>query len=126
MNILANFSNTINIGQNRYKHYVNFQVSKLNLEIAGLLFQENLIRGFFLSKGSSASVITVLLKYQSNQKIFNNMMLLSKANAYKQSKAIKRYRNGLGLYVLSTSKGVMTNYRASKLKLGGVMLIRIF
>jgi small subunit ribosomal protein S8 len=67
-----------------------------------------------------------LLKYQSNQKIFNNMMLLSKANAYKQSKAIKRYQNGLGLYVLSTSKGVMTNYRASKLKLGGVMLIRIF
>jgi small subunit ribosomal protein S8 len=126
MNILANFSNTINIGQNRYKHYVNFQVSKLNLEIAGLLFQENLIRGFFLSKGGSASVITVLLKYQSNQKIFNNMMLLSKANAYKQSKAIKRYQNGLGLYVLSTSKGVMTNYRASKLKLGGVMLIRIF
>lgn len=126
MNILANFSNTINIGQNRYKHYVNFQVSKLNLEIAGLLFQENLIRGFFLSKGSSASVITVLLKYQSNQKILNNMMLLSKANAYKQSKAIKRYQNGLGLYVLSTSKGVMTNYRASKLKLGGVMLIRIF
>ena len=88
MNILANFSNTINIGQNRYKHYVNFQVSKLNLEIAGLLFQENLIRGFFLSKESSVSVITVLLKYQSNQKIFNNMKLLSKANAYKQSKAI--------------------------------------
>ena len=126
MNILANFSNTINIGQNRYKHFVNFQVSKLNLEIAGLLFQENLIRGFFLSKESSVSVITVLLKYQSNQKIFNNMKLLSKANAYKQSKAIRRYQNGLGLYVLSTSKGVMTNYRASKLKLGGVMLIRIF
>jgi|SaaInl85LU_5_DNA_1037374.scaffolds.fasta_scaffold69282_2 small subunit ribosomal protein S8 len=126
MNILANFSNTINIGQNRYKHYVNFQVSKLNLEIAGLLFQENLIRGFFLSKESSVSVITVLLKYQSNQKIFNNIKLLSKANAYKQSKAIRRYQNGLGLYVLSTSKGVMTNYRASKLKLGGVMLIRIF
>jgi len=126
MNILANFSNTINIGQNRYKHYVNFQVSKLNLEIAGLLFQENLIRGFFLSKESSVSVITVLLKYQNNQKIFNNMKLLSKANAYKQSKAIRRYQNGLGLYVLSTSKGVMTNSRASKLKLGGVMLIRIF
>jgi len=126
MNILANFSNTINIGQNRYKHFVNFQVSKLNLEIAGLLFQENLIRGFFLSKKDSMSVITVLLKYQSNQKIFNNMKLLSKANAYKQSKAIRRYQNGLGLYVLSTSKGVMTNYRASKLKLGGVMLIRIF
>lgn len=126
MNILANFSNTINIGQNRYKHFVNFQVSKLNLEIAGLLFQENLIRGFFLSKESSVSVITVLLKYQSNQKIFNNIKLLSKANAYKQSKAIRRYQNGLGLYVLSTSKGVMTNYRASKLKLGGVMLIRIF
>ena len=126
MNVLANFSNTINIGQNRYKHFVNFQVSKLNLEIAGLLFQENLIRGFFLSKESSVSVITVLLKYQSNQKIFNNMKLLSKANAYKQSKAIRRYQNGLGLYVLSTSKGVMTNYRASKLKLGGVMLIRIF
>ena len=126
MNILANFSNTINIGQNRYKHYVNFQVSKLNLEIAGLLFQENLIRGFFLSKESTVSVITVLLKYQSNQKIFNNIKLLSKANAYKQSKAIRRYQNGLGLYVLSTSKGVMTNYRASKLKLGGVMLIRIF
>lgn len=126
MNILANFSNTINIGQNRYKHFVNFQVSKLNLEFAGLLFQENLIRGFFLSKENSVSVITVLLKYQSNQKIFNNMKLLSKANAYKQSKAIRRCQNGLGLYVLSTSKGVMTNYRASKLKLGGVMLIRIF
>lgn len=126
MNALANFSNTINIGQNKYKHYVNLQISKVNIEIAGLLFQENLIRGFFLSNNGSASAITVLLKYQSNKKIFNNMMLLSKTNAYKQSKAIKRYQNGLGLYILSTSKGVMTNYRASKLKLGGVMLIRIF
>jgi small subunit ribosomal protein S8 len=126
MNVLANFSNTINIGQNKYKHYVSLDASKVNIEIAGLLFQENLIRGFFLSNNDSASVITVLLKYQSNQKIFNNMALLSKTNAYKQSKAIKRYQNGLGIYILATSKGIMSNYRASKLKLGGVMLIRIF
>lgn len=123
MNVLANFSNTINTGQNRYKHYVNLEISKVNIEIVVLVFQENLIRGFFFNKSSS---ITVLLKYQSNQKIFQNMMLLSKTRAYKQSKAIKRYKNGLGLYILSTSKGMMTNYRASKLKLGGVMLIRIF
>lgn len=126
MNVLANFSNTINTGQNRYKHYVNLEISKVNIEIVVLVFQENLIRGFFFNKSSSIPSITVLLKYQSNQKIFQNMMLLSKTRAYKQSKAIKRYKNGLGLYILSTSKGMMTNYRASKLKLGGVMLIRIF
>ena len=68
----------------------------------------------------------MLLKYGKKQKKFPKISIISKRLSNKKSTQILKYNNGLGLYIISTSKGLMTNIKASKLKLGGTIIIKIF
>ena len=68
MSILANFSNILNNGQHKYKHFVKYPASKLILDILTLLFQENLIRGFYIKKIKTEDFAIILLKYGFNKK----------------------------------------------------------
>lgn len=121
MNILATFSNILNNGQRKYKHFVKYPASKLVLDILTLLFQENLIRGFFIKKIKTEDFVIVLLKYGFDKKLcFTPIRTCTKTN-----KNIYKHQNGLGLHIKSTSKGIMTNYTSSKLKLGGILLMKI-
>jgi small subunit ribosomal protein S8 len=121
MNILATFSNILNNGQRKYKHFVKYPASKLVLDILTLLFQENLIRGFYVKKIKTEDFAIILLKYGFNKKISFTPVTTSARN----NKNVHKYQNGLGLHVISTSKGIMTNYTSSKLKLGGILLMKI-
>jgi small subunit ribosomal protein S8 len=126
MNIIANLSNCINNGQRRYKHFVKCCISKLTIDVITLLFQENIIRGFFFEKTTKNHFVVVLLKYKSNKKCFNKVSFITiKVASFKKHNGIQKYRNGLGLYIISTSKGMMTNHTTSKLKLGGILLMSI-
>ncbi|YP_001874771.1 ribosomal protein S8 (mitochondrion) [Hemiselmis andersenii] len=121
MSILANFSNILNNGQHKYKHFVKYPASKLILDILTLLFQENLIRGFYIKKIKTEDFAIILLKYGFNKKT----SFIPTVASYITNKTIYKHQNGLGLLVLSTSKGIMTNYTSSKLKLGGILLMKI-
>lgn len=125
MNTIANLSNAINIGQHKYKHFVKYPASKLIIDVTSLLFQENLIRGFFIEKSNTKYFVIVLLKYGSNKKTFQKISFIHKTASYKKHKKTQKCQNGLGLYIISTSKGIMTNYKSSKLKLGGILLMKI-
>jgi small subunit ribosomal protein S8 len=125
MNILANLSNALNNGQNKYKNFVKYPVSKLTVDLIILLFQENMIRGFFFEKNNKKYFVIILLKYESNNKSCQKVSFMPKTLPFKKHKDHLKYQNGLGLYILSTSKGIMTNYRSSKLKLGGIILMKI-
>jgi small subunit ribosomal protein S8 len=121
MNILATFSNILNNGQRKYKHFVRYPASKLVLDILTLLFQENLIRGFYIKRIKTEDFAIILLKYGFNKNIsFTPVITSSRTN-----KITHKHQNGLGLHVLSTSKGIMTSYTSSKLKLGGILLMKI-
>lgn len=121
--LCANFSTNILNGQQNYKNLVQCSASKLSLNLCLVLFQENLIRGFYVDRINKKSRLVILLKYGSKvgKKNLNKIML---QKSYTHIKA-KNYKNGLQIYILSTPKGCISNFRASQLKLGGIKLIKI-
>lgn len=126
MNLIADLSSKINNNQKKYKHSLKYPASKVIIEIVKLLFKENFIRGFFIEKYNHKTYICLLLKYGTHQTIFKKMSIISKVNSEKKAFQIIKYNNGLGLYILSTSKGFLTNYDAIRLKLGGNLIIKIY
>jgi small subunit ribosomal protein S8 len=126
MNLIANFSSKINTNQQKYKHFLRYPASKLLIEIVKLLFKQNFIRGFYIQKENNKSYVYLLLKYGTYKNVFQKMSAVSKINANKKFYEAVKYNNGLGFNILSTSKGFMTNYQATKLKLGGNFIIQIY
>lgn len=126
MNLIANLSSKINNNQQKYKHFLKYPASKLLIEIVKLLFKENYIRGFFIEKNNNKTYICLFLKYGAHKKVFQKMSAISKLNSEKKFNQIIKYNNGLGLYIVSSSKGFVTNYDAVKLKLGGNLIIKIY
>jgi small subunit ribosomal protein S8 len=125
MNIVANLSNCIKNAQSKYKHFIKYHISKFSLNLITLLFQENIIRGFFFEK--AAKNFVVLLKYESIKKGFKKIAFKpKKAINFKPYKIVAKYHNGLGLYIVSTSKGVMTNRVSYQLKLGGILIMSVY
>lgn len=126
MTIIANLSSNIYNNQQKYKHFFKCSISKFTIEIATVLFKENFIRGFFVKKNNHKAYMYMLLKYGHKSKKFIKISRISKRFSTKNVNQISKYKNGLGLYIVSTSKGLMTNFKATKLKLGGSLIIKIF
>jgi ribosomal protein S8 len=127
MSIIQNILNTINNGQHKYKHFIKYPATNLIVNIATLLFQENLIRSFFFEKSCAKYFVIILLKYSPTIKDFTQLSFIArKVVPFKKCKSILKHKNGMGLYIISTRQGIMTNNVTSKLKLGGISLITIF
>lgn len=126
MKTIANFLNSINNAQQTYKHYLKYPASKLTIELVTLLTQENFIRGFFIKNEKNIDIIYVLLKYGKNKQIFYRINLVSKSLIHEKCSNLIKYRNGLGVYIISSSQGLINTNDAIKLKLGGILLLKIF
>ena len=73
--------------------------------------------------------INVILKYDENGKtVINELKRVSKPGRriYKQASEIKRFKNGYGTIIVSTSKGVITNDKAHELNVGGEVLCTVW
>lgn len=125
MTITANLSSNFYNNQQKYKHLVKCFGSKFTIEIATILFKENIIRGFFLKKTNQKVYLYLILKYSKFKKFTKIFPMSTTINSKKVNK-ISKYHNGLGFYILSTSKGLITNSKATKLKLGGFFVMEIF
>jgi small subunit ribosomal protein S8 len=125
MTIIANLSSNLYNNQQKYKHFLKCSVSKITIEIATILFKENFIRGFFLKKINKKVYLYIILKYGGLKK-FTKIFAIPKIMPSKKVNKISKYKNGLGLYIISTPKGLMTNSKATKLNLGGVFVMNIF
>lgn len=123
MNVISHFSNSINNNYSKYKHFIKYRSSKFILDISKLLFQEALIRGFFLGYKETAYFIIVLLKHNFSKFFLNRLTFIS--NRFILYKKNTKYKNGLGLFLISTKKGCMVNMYATKLKLGGILFMKI-
>ena len=98
--------------------------SKLILKLAKLLEKEGYLSGVE-QKGRE---ITVTLKYNSRVPVLTDIKRVSKPSlrVYKGFKDLPRVLNGLGIAVISTPKGLMTDKEARKLKVGGEVLALIW
>ena len=103
--------------------------SKMGLHILEVLKDEGYIRGFSVREvRSGVSEIDVELKYYEDKPVIKQIVRVSKPGrrVYSPLAKLPVICNGLGVLVLSTSKGVMTDTQARNLKVSGEILCRVF
>lgn len=117
-----------NANQMRYKE-VKMPISKMKLEIAKILTDEGFIEGYKVVKGEIQDDLLLNLKYsQKKERVITGLKRISKPGlrVYAKSEEVPVVLNGLGIAIISTSKGLMTNKEAHKQNLGGEVLAYIW
>ena len=117
-----------NANQMRYKE-VEVPASKMKLEIARILKEEGFINDYKVKKNNVQNIIALSLKYgQNKERVITGLKRISKPGLRVYSKAtdVPRVLNGLGIAIISTSKGVMTDKNARTENLGGEVLAYIW
>lgn len=117
-----------NANQMRYKD-VTMPSSKLKLEIAKILKSEGFIQSYKVEKGDVQDNLVLTLKYgQKKERVITGLKRISKPGlrVYAKVDEIPTVLNGLGIAIVSTSKGLMTNKQAHKERLGGEVLAFIW
>ena len=113
-----------NANQMRYKE-VEVPASKMKLEIARILKDE----GFISDYTNKDSMIVLNLKYgEKKERVITGLKRISKPGlrVYVKAEELPSVLNGLGIAIVSTSKGVLTDKEARKLSLGGEVLAYIW
>ena len=102
---------------------VAMPMSKVKLAIAKVLQDEGYIEGFKVS-GEEKPVLEIALKYYAGRPVIEKIERVSKPGLriYKGKDDIPRVMNGLGIAIVSTSQGVMTDRRARATGVGGEVL----
>jgi small subunit ribosomal protein S8 len=111
---------------NSAKHEtVEIPASNLKKAIAQILFDEGYIKAFEIIEDGKQGTIKVTLKYGENkQRIIQGLRRVSKPGLriYAASQDLPKVKNGLGIAIISTSKGIMTDKAARKQNIGGEVL----
>ena len=108
---------------------VDIPGSKLKVEMARVLKEQGYIKNYKFLEDSKQGILRVYLKYVGNKKpVIYGLERVSKPSrrVYKKSKDIKPILNGLGISILSTSKGLMTDKQARNENVGGEVLCNIW
>jgi small subunit ribosomal protein S8 len=104
--------------------------SKMKAAIAEILFKEGYIEGFKVEseEGSVKKNLVLTLKYVSGQSVIMGLKRISTPGlrVYSESIELPKVLNGMGIAVISTNKGVMTDKHARKLNVGGEVLAYIW
>jgi small subunit ribosomal protein S8 len=103
--------------------------SKMKLEIAKILKQEGFIRTFKLLEEGPQGVIRIYLKYSDDgEPAIHGLQRVSKPGrrVYRAVGDLPKVRNGLGVAVVSTNRGVLTDEQARGLQVGGEVLCEIW
>lgn len=114
---------------NRQHHdAVLVPVSKLKVEIAEILKNEGFIKGYSVEGEGVAKNINISLKYRGNERVITDLKRISKPGlrVYAKNNEIPKVLNGLGIVILSTSQGVMTDKEARAKQVGGEVLAYIW
>jgi len=99
--------------------------SKMKLSIARILKEEGFVSDYEVLRGKPHRVIRIHLKYSDrNQPVLSGLERVSKPGlrVYVDQKEIPRVAGGLGIAIISTSKGVMTGQQAWRQRIGGELL----
>ena len=116
-------------GFRRHHEVVTIPASKLKREVLRVLQTEGFIQAVEADTEDGHPVLKVQLRYvDEGQPMITGMQRISKPGrrVYVGTKDIPRVRNGIGLAILSTSKGIMTDQASRKAGLGGEVLCSIW
>ena len=103
---------------------VDIPASNLKKSIAEILLDEGYIKSFQIVEDGKQGIIRVALKYAGKQKVIHGLRRVSKPGLriYSNCEDMPKVMNGLGIAIVSTSKGVMTDKKARELNVGGEIL----
>ena len=126
---LGDMLTRIRNAQMRGKSSVNSPASKLRRWVLDVLKDEGYIRGYTETEiVNGASVLEIELKYYEGQPVIQEIQRVSKPGrrVYSSVKTMPVVRNGLGISIVSTPKGVMSDNAARENNVGGEILCRVF
>lgn len=110
---------------NQAKHEsVTMPASRLKLEILSVLKNEGYIAEYEKVEDGKQGVIKVTLKYMGKERVIKGLKKISKPGlrVYAKSSELPKVLNGLGVAIISTSNGIMTDREARSKKLGGEVI----
>ena len=126
---VADFLTRIKNAQLARKNWVDIPCSNLKKRIAFVLKEEKFIRDILLIKDNKQNVLRLFLNYDMNdESVIKGIKRISKPGCrnYVTSDTLPRVLNGLGIAIITTSKGVMSNKKAKKLNIGGEVLCHVW
>ena len=111
-------------------HYQEVLVpnSKMKLEIAKILKDEGFIEDYSVNNENVQGTITLTLKYKNKERVITGLKRISKPGlrVYAKADELPTVLNGLGIAIISTSKGIMTDKQARNASLGGEVIAYIW
>jgi small subunit ribosomal protein S8 len=120
---IADMLTRIRNGQAVRKRQVLIPVSKIKVAVASLLKEEGYITDYSVSE-EFKPLLTIILKYYQDKPVITHILRGSRPGlrVYKASTKLPKVLDGLGIAIISTSKGLMTDRKARKIGLGGEVL----
>ncbi|MGO2415604.1 MAG: 30S ribosomal protein S8 [Cobetia crustatorum] len=124
---LADMLTRIRNAQMATKETVSMPSSKLKIEVARVLKEEGYISEFAVAE-SAKPELTVTLKYFEGKSVIEHIKRISKPSLrqYKGKGELPKVADGLGIAIVSTSRGVMTDRAARQAGVGGEVLCTVF
>ena len=129
MDPIGDMFTRIRNGQMRFLNTIDLPASNFRLKILEVLKQEGYITNYVLEKKEkNKKNLKVDLKYNEGHPVIKEIKRISKPGrrVYSKANSIPKIQNGLGLAILSTPKGVMSDNEARKNNLGGEIICRVF
>jgi len=125
---LGDLLTRIRNGQRAKKDSVLSPASKLRIRVLDVLQREGYIRGYSAEQMGPAAGVRIELKYFEGQPAIKHVARVSKPGrrVYSGSQELPRVRNGLGITIVSTPRGVLSDAEAREQNVGGEVLAEVF
>ena len=114
--------------QERNHKDVELPSSNFKVKIAGILKNEGFIKDFKITNEKNKSTISLELKYHSGNPVISAFERVSKPGRriFSSASGLPKINNGLGIAIISTPQGVMTDIDARKKRVGGEIICKVF
>lgn len=108
---------------------VDVPASNIKKELSRILLEEGFIRGYDVIEDGKQGIIRIQLKYgQTGERVISGLKRISKPGmrVYAANQEIPKVLNGLGISIISTSKGILTDKQARKENVGGEVICYVW
>ena len=114
--------------QARNHKKVDLPASNFKTKIADILKNEGFIKNFKVTEDDKKPILSLELKYHFGNPVISNFERVSKPGRriFSRADSLPKINNGLGIAIVSTPKGVMTDMDARKQKVGGEIICKVF
>jgi small subunit ribosomal protein S8 len=122
--MLTRIRNATRVG----KRIVEMPSSNLRREVAKILVRRNFVQKFVILDDGKQGTMKILLKYTDGQPAIQGIQRVSVPGrrAYARAAGLPKVMNGLGMAIVSTSKGLLTDYEAREQNIGGEIICKVW